>query len=508
MMRLPPFRYFAPRSVAEAVGLLGEHGREAAVVAGGTDLYPNMKRRQMEPRVLVGLRGIRELAGIQGSAREGMVVGAGATLTRVAHHPEVATHYPALARAAGVVSTPQLRNMGTLGGNVCVDTRCNYYNQSYEWRRSIGFCMKKDGDICLVAPGSARCWAVSSSDTAPVLWALGAEVTLVGPRRRAPDPGRGALPGRRDRVPRQGARRDRDRAPPAAGRRLARHLLEAPPAGSVRLPRAGRGGGRAVERGVAGTPGSSWGRWPRRRARCPRPRACSSASGSTRRPSSRAAEAAARPAKPLDNTDLVYHYRKSMTRVYVTRALRELAGLPLAGLWPSGMSARADGRGIAGSMGRCRSSGTWRLASRRAAARPETSPAPYGDAPVGFLIYGADGYMSATLMRPGRPHFASGDRVRGTPEEVRLANEGFLAYCGTYEVDEPRGIIVHHVVAADFPNNVGTDLVRRFVMENGTLVLETQPVVRAGKTWVFRLVWAPAGPVGAPGHAGRAGGAP
>ena len=90
---------------------------------------------------------------------------------------------------------------------------------------------------------------------------------------------------------------------------------------------------------------------------------------------------------------------------------------------------------------------------------------------------------------------------------MRLANEGFLAYCGTYEVDEPRGIIVHRVVAADFPNNVGTDLVRRFVMENGTLVLETQPVVRAGKTWVFRLVWAPAEPVGAPGHSGRAGGA-
>lgn len=151
--------------------------------------------------------------------------------------------------------------------------------------------------------------------------------------------------------------------------------------------------------------------------------------------------------------------------------------------------------------------GTWRLVSSEGRSSAGDVSHPYGDAPVGFLIYGADGYMSATLMRPGRPHFASGDRVRGTPEEVRLANEGFLAYCGTYEVDEPRGIIVHHVVAADFPNNVGTDLVRRFVMENGTLVLETQPVVRAGKTWVFRLVWAPAGPVGAPGHAGRAGGA-
>ncbi|MGH7267807.1 MAG: FAD binding domain-containing protein, partial [Candidatus Rokuibacteriota bacterium] len=188
MMRLPPFIYLAPARLDEAARMLAEHGADAMAVAGGTDLYPNMKRRQFEPKVLVGLRGIRGLSEIAGDAREGMRIGAGATLTRVAEHPDVATHYPALARAAGVVSTPQLRNMGTLGGNVCVDTRCNYYNQSFEWRKSIGFCMKKDGDICLVAPGSDRCWAVSSSDTAPVLWALGAELTLVGPKgeRRIP----------------------------------------------------------------------------------------------------------------------------------------------------------------------------------------------------------------------------------------------------------------------------------------------------------------------------------
>ena len=203
MMRLPPFTYLAPRGVAEAVRLLGEHGREASVVAGGTDLYPNMKRLQMEPRVLIGLRGIRELAGIQGSGRDGLVVGAGATLTRVAEHPEVAAHYPALARAAGVVSTPQLRNMGTLGGNVCVDTRCNYYNQSYEWRRAIGFCMKKDGDICLVAPGStALLGGVVLRHGARALgaWRPGDSRR---PDGRAPNPGRGALPGRRHRVPRQ-----------------------------------------------------------------------------------------------------------------------------------------------------------------------------------------------------------------------------------------------------------------------------------------------------------------
>ena len=141
--------------------------------------------------------------------------------------------------------------------------------------------------------------------------------------------------------------------------------------------------------------------------------------------------------------------------------------------------------------------GTWRLVSSEGRSSAGDVSRPYGDGPVGLLLYGADGYMSATLMRPDRPPFASGDRLRGTPEEVRLASEGFLAYCGTYDVDAARGIIVHHVTAADFPNIVGTDLVRHFALENGHLVLETQPVLRAGKTWVFRLTWAPAAPASA-----------
>jgi 4-hydroxybenzoyl-CoA reductase subunit beta len=341
MMRLPPFRYFAPRGVAEAVGLLGEHGRAATVVAGGTDLYPNMKRLQMEPRVLVGLRGIRELAGIRGSARAGLVVGAGATLTRVAEHPEVAAHYPALARAAGVVSTPQLRNMGTLGGNVCVDTRCNYYNQSYEWRRAIGFCMKKDGDICLVAPGSARCWAVSSSDTAPVLWALGAEATLVGPGGERRIPVAGLF--RDDGIEYLGKAPDEIvtevHLPPVDGWRATywklrrRGAFDFPVLGvaaAVRLDGGVCRDARIVLGAVASTP-----------REVPESARVLLGQRLDAEVIARAAEAAARPAKPLDNTDLVYHYRKRMTRVYVARALRELAGLPLEGLWPSGMSARA-----------------------------------------------------------------------------------------------------------------------------------------------------------------------
>src|SRR6266478_4043663 len=180
MMRLPPFTYLAPVSVVDAVKLIADHGPEAMLVAGGTDLYPNMKRRQLEPTVLVGLRGIRDMIGVRGSAKAAMTIGAGTILSPVSKHAEIVRSYPALATAAGLVSSPQLRNMATIGGNVCVDTRCNYYNQSYQWRKAIGFCMKKDGDICLVAPGSSRCWAVSSSDTAPVLWALGARVRLIG----------------------------------------------------------------------------------------------------------------------------------------------------------------------------------------------------------------------------------------------------------------------------------------------------------------------------------------
>src|SRR5262249_14476053 len=180
MMRLPPFEYRAPVSVADAVKLMADRGPEAMLVAGGTDLYPNMNRRQFEPKGLVGLRGIRQLSGIGGRADGGLAIGAGTTLTETARHPEVAARFSALATAAGLVSTPQLRNMGTLGGNVCVDTRCNYYNQSYQWRKAVNFCMKKDGEICLVAPGSPRCWAVSSSDTAPMLWSLGAQVRLAG----------------------------------------------------------------------------------------------------------------------------------------------------------------------------------------------------------------------------------------------------------------------------------------------------------------------------------------
>src|SRR5262245_471557 len=132
MLRLPQFQYFAPRTLDEATQLLAEHGPEAMVVAGGTDLFPNMKRRQQEPPVVIGLRSISVLRGIDVTG-SGVRVGAMTTLDELAHHPLVRDALPALSYAAGVVSTPHLRRMGTLGGNLCLDTRCTYYDQNYHW---------------------------------------------------------------------------------------------------------------------------------------------------------------------------------------------------------------------------------------------------------------------------------------------------------------------------------------------------------------------------------------
>src|SRR5713101_734624 len=176
MLRLPPFTYLSPQNIGEALRLMGEHGSDAMFVAGGTDLFPNMKRRQFEPKVLIGLRRLPELKQFSNSG--GLTLGAGITLTHLANLPDVLKSYPALAMAAGLVSTPQLRNMGTYGGNLCLDTRCNYYNQSYFWREALGFCMKKDATVCRVALSSPICLAAHSADTAPVLTVLDASVTI------------------------------------------------------------------------------------------------------------------------------------------------------------------------------------------------------------------------------------------------------------------------------------------------------------------------------------------
>jgi 4-hydroxybenzoyl-CoA reductase subunit beta len=178
MMRLPIFEFRAPRSLEEAARILDGEGTNAMPLAGGTDLLPNMKRRQQVPRTLMSLRHIDALTHIQldqSAARLGACI----TLSDIASDLRFRNGLTALSQAASLVATPHIRNMATLGGNLCLDTRCNYYDQSYEWRKAIDFCMKKDGETCWVAPGSPKCMAVSSTDTAPALMALGARVRLV-----------------------------------------------------------------------------------------------------------------------------------------------------------------------------------------------------------------------------------------------------------------------------------------------------------------------------------------
>ena len=327
MIRLPAFTYLAPETIDGAVRAIADAGPEAMLVAGGTDLYPNMKRRQFEPRTLVGLRAIAELRGVRGSAREGMRIGACTTLTAVATHPELARAYEGLATAAGLVSSPQLRNMGTLGGNVCVDTRCNYYNQSYEWRKAIGFCMKRDGDICLVAPGSPRCWAVSSSDTAPVLWSLGAQIGLAGPDgvRTAPlsalyrDDGIQYLSKRADEILTEIV------LPPADGWRST--YLKLRRRGSFDFPILGVAAAVRLEGDVVREARIVLGAVASLPREAPKAAAVLIGQRLTGEVIEAAAEAAAGPARPLDNTDLTHPYRKKVTRVYVARALARIAGL-------------------------------------------------------------------------------------------------------------------------------------------------------------------------------------
>jgi 4-hydroxybenzoyl-CoA reductase subunit beta len=326
VLRLPRLRYLRPHDARAAAAAAAELGARAMLVAGGTDLFPKLKRRQMDPDTLVGLAHLRELRAVRGDAGAGFELGALVTLSDAAAHPALAGALPGYAEAAGLVSSPPLRNVGTIGGNLCVDTRCNYYDMTYEWRRSVGFCMKKDGDICLVAPGSPRCWAVSSSDTAPVAIALEATVVLAGPDgdRELPvaalyrDDGIEYLTKRPHEVV------TALRLPRADGVRTAYVKLRR--RGSIDFPITGAGvalrldgrtvrSARIVLSGVGSHPVEA-------------PAADAFLTGRELTPEvvTEAAELAARPAKPLDNTDLAHFWRKRMVRVVVEQAIEKAAG--------------------------------------------------------------------------------------------------------------------------------------------------------------------------------------
>lgn len=186
-MSLPQFRLLRPRTVDEAIAFLSKHSSNIRVLAGGTDLIPSMRQKLFEPECVLDLRGISELRGIR--PQTGAVeIGALTALSGIEKSPYLRQHFPVLTEAAATVASPVLRNMGTLGGNICLDTRCLWYNQSLTWRKGCGFCIKKDGNLCHVAPGGTKCWAAFSGDTPPALLCLKAEIEIVSPTgmRRIP----------------------------------------------------------------------------------------------------------------------------------------------------------------------------------------------------------------------------------------------------------------------------------------------------------------------------------
>jgi 4-hydroxybenzoyl-CoA reductase subunit beta len=187
MEALPELQLLRPRTIDEALAARNAHP-DGRMLGGGTDLVVNIRRGIVEPPVLIDVTGVAELRTIKADAAS-LEIGASVTLAQLAADPAVVAHYPVVAEAAGSIAGPTQREMGTLGGNLCLDTRCIYYNQSEWWRSANDHCLKTTGQVCYVAPKSRGvCFATFSGDLAPALLTLGAEVELLGPsgRRRLP----------------------------------------------------------------------------------------------------------------------------------------------------------------------------------------------------------------------------------------------------------------------------------------------------------------------------------
>jgi len=177
-LSLPEFKLLRPHTTAEAVALLAQHAGDIRILAGGTDLLPSMQQKLFAPQYVLDIRRIAELRGVRQQATGAVEIGALTALTDVEHSDLLRRHFRVLHEAAKTVASPVLRNMGTIGGNICLDTRCLWYNQSLQWRKSCGFCIKKDGDLCHVAPGGTKCWAAFSGDTPAALLCLDAEIEI------------------------------------------------------------------------------------------------------------------------------------------------------------------------------------------------------------------------------------------------------------------------------------------------------------------------------------------
>ena len=324
MMRLPKFEYHTPQTIAEAVRIMADAGPTGQFVAGGTDLYPNMKRRQQVPKTVISVMRLAELNQITGDAAQGVRIGASVTLTEICENPLINRDYPVVAKAARTISTPILRNMGTVGGNLLLDTRCNYYDQNYEWRKGINFCLKKDGDVCWVAPGSSKCWAVQSSDLVPVMVAIGARFRLVSTLGERVIDAAGFY--NDDGIDYLRKRHDEllvdIQLPPTNGWRASyqklrrRGAFDFPVLGAatwVRMDQDVVLDAKVVLGGIA-----------------PSPVEIKEAAGAligkplVDEQIHAAAEAAYIKARPLDNTDFVYQWRKQMARQYTLRALQDL----------------------------------------------------------------------------------------------------------------------------------------------------------------------------------------
>ena len=323
-MRLPKFEYRTPQTIAEAVKIMADVGPTAQFVAGGTDLYPNMKRRQQTPQTVISVMRLNELNQISGDGSHGLRIGASVILTDICENEIINRDYPVVARAARTISTPLLRNMGTIGGNLLLDTRCNYYDQNFEWRKGINFCLKKDGDICWVAPGSSKCWAVQSSDLVPVMVAIGAKLRFASTLGERVIDAAGLY--NDDGIDYLHKRPDEllvsIELPPTNGWRASYQKLRR--RGAFDFPVLGvaayikdEGGvvsdARVVLGGIAPAPVEI-------------KEAGSMLVGKALNDEQIqiVAEAAYVKARPLDNTDFVYQWRKQMARQYTLRALREL----------------------------------------------------------------------------------------------------------------------------------------------------------------------------------------
>lgn len=307
--------------------MMADAGPSGQYVAGGTDLYPNMKRRQQTPKNVISVTRLKELNQITGDGKGGMVIGASVSLTEICDHPIIKRDYPMVARATSLISTPILRNMGTIGGNLLLDTRCNYYDQNYEWRKGINFCLKKDGDICWVAPGSSKCWAVQSSDLVPLMVAIGARVRLVSTLGERMVDAAGLY--NDDGIDYLHKRPDELLAgvhlPPLNGWRATykklrrRGAFDFPVLGVaawIELDKAGTViDAKLILGGIAPSP-----------IEVIAARDALVGAPLNEESIRVAAEVCYDKARPLDNTDFVMNWRKQMTRTYVIRALQELQG--------------------------------------------------------------------------------------------------------------------------------------------------------------------------------------